>query len=439
MLGTESYQQLCDAALASARHKLGQLIAGESANKNNAEAMAEFRTSLIERAIGKGSKVTAYRAEAFVDAFNGVRAERLMAGVDAAKSLEWLVKQTLKETEARVKLDLAGVEDAVLRERDSAKGTPPEGRQRRGGDDVPVIEVDDRDDPRDIPPPAIFGELGQVTIEWFLSETVHSFSCEEETPDAGSDDIIFQGNWRLNTESGKLQITSEEIDYDKGDIHFYDSTPQPTPHFRRKIAGDNRLSLYFSTHVLTENDGWSEIADAVAAALEDAISHPLSTIAGPLAGAFAGGTPGVGAAAGAAAAGADALMDNLSGDLLSKVGNEVGQYFHDVIAGIGADDNIIFECWNTVVVIRWVVDPRTGETVPRWSAHHAVPGRFRRLASPEAENPKTGEGTLSPSHFAGMHEVYVAPSNYPRDEYPEITGKYRYVSYVRVERKQIVI
>jgi hypothetical protein len=414
--------------------RLGQVLAGESTNPDVAEAMADFKTSLVERAIRNGSGVTAARAEAFLDGFIGVRSAQLKAVAKEAESIEWLVKQTLKETEERVKLELAGDENSLLRDA-GAPERPPVAR-RKGEGDPPVIVVDDKED---IPPPEDFGGLGQLTTEWFISETVHSIYCDEETPGTGSDDIIFQGEWRLNTRKAKLRITSEEIDYDEGDTHFYDSTPQPTPHAGRELlSSDNPLSLYFSTHVLTETDGWTEIAAAIAAALEDAIANPMSTIA-PIAGVFAPGVPGVGAAAGLGGAALDALADNLSGDLLSKVGDEVSRYFHDAIAGIGADDNIVFEPWNTMVLIRWIVDPQSGQKTPRWTAQHAVPGRFRRMASPEAENPKNGEGILSPSYFAGMSEVFVAPLNYPRDEYPRITGKYRYMSEIRVDRRQTTI
>jgi hypothetical protein len=194
-------------------------------------------------------------------------------------------------------------------------------------------------------------------------------------------------------------------------------------------------SLYLSTHLITESDQWTELAEIIAGFLRDAFDNPISLLSSAASSILGASIPG--SSAGAAVGGAvlDGLLDNASGELLSKAGKKVYDTFYDLISSIGIKSNIIFDTWFTAALIRWQVIG--GIKTPKWKVRHYAFGNsnYNRVAEPKNDNPRVGAGYLYPSHYASTPDVVLKPQIFDEEEYKNITGKYWYESTIQVVKK----
>lgn len=440
---TKGFEDLLKILLNIASNRIARGLQGESDDARLSGSLDKFKRSVIDKAWNSKIKIPAHMASDYIDSYFTVRAQRLQSPLADRKDLTNAVRQVLNELNERIGEVIAHKKEAkliVVGEEIESKNEALE-KYKASEENVILVDKGDKGDEKQSGkgvPPEIFGEeIDDSGFEWQLTETVKRLYCEEETPEAGKDDIILQGTYVYRaTGPHPLKINPAEVDYAKGESHFYNTRPYPPPHTSPPITlrGEGP-SLYLSTHLITESDQWTELAEVIAGFLRDAFQNPFSLLSSAASGVTSGGAPGLGAGAAVVGPALDALADNLSGGLLEKTGKRVYDTFYKLISSIGIENNIIFDTWFTAALIRWEVI--NGVKTPKWEVRHYAVGdsNYNHPAEPEGDNPKIGAGYLYPSHFASTPDVVLKPQIYDEEEYKNITGKYWYESTIQVVKK----
>lgn len=418
-----SYPKLRGLSVQRAAHDFSLALVGELDESTHA-AREALQASLAERSASD------LAAGMVADQF-ALRAEKFRTDRPPDEQLAEVAVQTVAETAGRMGRILADDAGAHFHRWPADEEVEVDWEEEEGT----VVLVKDEPTPGlDLDDLGLFGETEAPAVDWWLSETVRRIHCIEETPGYGADDIVFQGRYRFRTDEDDLDVTSEEIEYDRGDEHSYDTGDQEVPHSKVFLPVADAPHFYLSSHVLTESDAWTEVAGAVAAFLQRLVEGPGAAIGGALAGQVP--FPGAGFAGELAGSAVDEALDSLSDGLLTRTGRWVRESVYDAIASIGVDDNIVFEPWYTGVRVSWPPVGEGEERRPRWRAVHSVPGVFLREAESTEENPVLGQGSLRPGRFAGQTDVRVRPAVWDHDEYgPYPRGSYGYTSEVRVVRE----
>jgi hypothetical protein len=443
---TKGFEDLSKALLDIASNRIARGLQGESDDARLSESLDKFKRSVIDKAWSSKIKIPADTASDYIDRYFAVRAHKLQSAHADREYLANAVRQVLNELNERIGEVIAhkkGAKLVVIGEDIDSKNEALE-KYKASDENVILVDKDAKGDAKQSGkgvPAEIFGEeIDDSGFEWQLTETVKRLYCEEETPGAGKDDIIFQGTYVYRaTGPLALRINPAEVDYAKGDSHFYNTRPYPPPHTFPPITlrGENEIgpSLYISTHLITESDQWTELAEIIAGFLRDAVQNPFSQLSNAFSGVTSGVATGLGAATAVGGAALDALTNNLSGGLLEKAGKRVYDTFYKLISSIGIESNIIFDTWFTAALIRWEII--NGVKTPKWEVRHYAVGnsKYNRPAEPEDDNPKTGAGYLYPSRFANTPDVVLKPQIYDEEEYKNITGKYWYESTIQVVKK----
>jgi hypothetical protein len=440
---TKGFEDLSKALLDIASNRIAAGLQGESDDVRLSESLDRFKRSVIAKAWSEKNKIPAQMVSDYVDSYLIVRAQKLQSPQADTKDITNAVKQVLNDLNERIGEVIAhkkGAKLVVIGEDIDSKDEALE-KYKVSDENLILVDKDDEGNgkqPKKGVPAEIFGEeIDDTGFDWQLSETVKRLYCEEETPGAGKDDIILQGTFVYRgTGPERLKISPAEVDYAKGDSHFYNTPPNPTPHTGRPITlQEDGTSLYISTHLITESDQWTELAEIIAGFLENAVRNPFSQLSNAFSGVTSGVAPGLSTGTAVAGAALDALMDNLSGGLLEKAGKKVYDTFYELISSIGIKSNIIFDTWFTAALIRWEIIK--GVKTPKWEVRHYAFGnsKYNRPAEPKDDNPKTGAGYLYPSHYASTPDVVLKPAIYDEEEYKNITGKYWYESTIQVVKK----
>ena len=440
---TRGFEDLLNALLDIAGNCIARGLQGESEDARLSKLLDNYKRSVIAKAWNDKIKIPAHMLSDFIDSYFSVRAKKLQRSNADIKELTNAVRQVLNELNERIAEVIAhekGAKIIVIGE-DTGSKNDALNKYKASDENVILVDKDDEGDGKQIHkgvPAEIFGEkIDDSGFEWHLTETVKRLYCEEETPGAGKDDIVFQGTYVYRgTGPRALKISPAEVDYARGDSHFYNTLPNPPPHTYPSIPlrGEGP-SLYLSTHLITESDQWTELAEIIAGFLRDAFENPFSLLSSAASSILGGSTPGSGAAAALGGAVLDGLANKASGELLSKAGKRVYDTFYDLISSIGIDSNIIFDTWFTAALIRWEVIK--GVKTPKWEVRHYAFGNsnYNRAAEPKDDNPRIGAGYLYPSHYAGTPDVVLKPQIYDEEEYKNITGKYWYESTIQVVKK----
>jgi len=440
---TEGFEDLSKALLDIASNRIARGLLGESDDERLSPLLDKFKRSVIDKAWNSKIKIPADMVSDHINSYFTVRAQKLQSPQTDRRDLTNAVKQVLNELNERIGEVIAhkkGATLVVVGEDIDSKNDALE-KYKASDENIILVEKDDngeREKSGKGVPAEIFGEeIDDSGFEWLLTETVKRLYCEEETPGAGKDDIVFQGSYvYLATGPLSLNISQAEVDYDKGDSHFYNTSPNPPPHTSPPIPlrGEGP-SLYLSTHLITESDQWTELAEIVAGFLGDAFGNPFSLLSSSASSLLGGAVPGSGAGAAVVGPALDGLADSLSGGLLTNAGKRVYDTFYELISSIGIKSNIIFDTWFTAALIRWEVIK--GVKTPKWEVRHYAFGNsnYNRPAEPKDDNPRTGAGYLYPSHYASTPDVILKPAIYDEEEYKNITGKYWYESTIQVVKK----
>jgi hypothetical protein len=440
---TKGFEDLSKALLDIASNRIAMGLEGELNDTRLSESLDKFKRSVIDKAWSGKNKIPAHKVSDFIDSYFSVRAQKLQRSIADSKEITNTVRQTLNELNQRIVEVIAHKKGAKMIVVTGDRDSKNEILKKYKASDKNIILVDKDNErageqtPKGVPAEIFGEEIDDSGFEWHLTETVKRLYCEEETPGVGKDDIVFQGSYVYRgTGPRALKISSAEVDYAKGDSHFYNTAPNPPPHTDPPVPlrGENP-SLYLSTHLITESDQWTELAEIIAGFLGDAFENPFSLLSSAASSILGAGIPGSGAAAAVVGPALDALANNMSDELLSKAGKRVYDTFYKLISSIGIDSNIIFDTWFTAALIRWEIIK--GVKTPKWEVRHYAFGNssYNRRAEPEDDNPRIGAGYLYPSHFASTPDVVLKPQIYDEEEYENITGKYWYESTFQVVKK----
>ena len=438
---TKGFDYLSKALVDIALNRIAAGLQGKSDDERLTESLDRFKNSVIARAWNDKNKIPAQMVSDFIDSYLAVRAQTLESPPVDEKDITVAVEQILSDLKGRGGEAIArqkGAKVVVVGEDVNSKD---EALEKYKASDENIILVDPGEEgggkqPKKGVPAEIFGEeIDDSGCNWHLSEIVKRLYCDEETPELGKDDIILQGTFVYRSIGPEnLKISPAEVDYAQGDSHFYIRPPNTIPHTGKRpiVLEEDGTSLYISTHLITESDQWTELAEILAGFLSNAVSKPISQLSSAFSGVTSGVAPGLSAGTTVAGTALDALTNNLSNGLLEKAGKKVYDTIYDLISSIGIKDNIIFDTWFTAALIRWEII--NGVKTPKWEVRHYAFGNsnYNRPAEPKDDNPKTGAGILHPSHYASTPDVVLKPAIYDAEKYPNITGKYWYESSIQV-------
>ncbi len=440
----KGFEHLSKAIVDNASNRIAAALRGDSDDDRLIESLDKFKKSLIAKAWNDKNKIPAQKVSDFFDRYLAVRAQTLESPPADENDITEAVGQILSDLKGRIGEVVAHQKGAglvVVGEDVDSKDEALE-KYKTSNENIIVVdpgEADGGKQPEKGVPAEIFGEqIDDSGFDWHLTEIVKRLYCEEETPELGKDDIILQGTFvyrGIGPES--LKISPAEVDYGQGDSHFYLRPPNTVPHTGKRpiVLIDEGTSLYISTHLITESDQWTELAEILAGFLSNAVSNPFSQLSSAFSGAASGVALGLGTGTAVAGAALDGLTNHLSNDLLNKAGKKVYDTIYDLISSIGIKSNIIFDTWFTAALIRWVV--LNGVKTPKWEVRHYAFGnsRYNRPAEPKDDNPKTGAGILHPSHYFSTPDVILKPAIYDSETYENITGKYWYESSIQVVKR----
>ena len=303
--------------------------------------------------------------------------------------------------------------------------------------DADIIIAASNDLPKIPAPEDLFPNAGPEAsiVTWKLRETVHQIHCEQETDEWGDDDIVLNGAYRWLGKTSRLNINPDEKAFKTGTSKFYDSAPQPTPHAEVILPDQGQFLplFYLSSHLLVEADDLDSIVKAIASFVGSVIESPLSSAAGAAAGQL--GVTGAGVAGGVVGGILDSVLDWALDGMITTAAANARRIIFDTFKGINAGSNIVFQPWITGVMITWVPAPGGGPRQPRWKVRHSI-GKRSWDAKPLGQNPKVGQGILSPGRFAGDTHIVLLPELWDRSSDPTTPdGKYWYMSHIDVYRE----